>query len=169
MVIERTSVGLHGLQRPVAVAYEVGSGSTHLCGGRRSSPAMTPYWLSRPAATGSTPRCQLGAFVGLVPSESSSGAIQGLKTDHQDRQYPRPQTPDRARLVEHLPRGAASGTWSPTSRSPASWPAGARPWPCSRNSPARRPAWSTSVVEAARGATRETTVSSPDQPGEARL
>lgn len=28
----------------------------------------------------------------------------------------------------------ASGTWSPTSPSPASWPAGGGPWPCSRNS-----------------------------------
>ena len=114
----------------------------------------------------------IGSFVGLVPSEYSSGPVTGPGLDHQDRQHPRAPAAGRGRLAPPRPlRGrqdharplgarptsrtgprrcratgdctpagtpsahAASGTWSPTSPSPASWPAGAGPWPCSRSSP----------------------------------
>ena len=115
----------------------------------------------------------IGSFVGLVPSEYSSGPVTGPGLDHQDRQHPRPPTAGRGRLapprplpvgktmrdrwelatpaarargdagnrrlqrpLEHLHAPAASARRSPTSPSPASWPAGAGPWPCSRTSPA---------------------------------
>ena len=138
----------------------------------------------------------IGSFVGLVPSEYSSGPVPSAGLDHQDRQHPRPPAAGRGRLAPPRPlrrrqdharplgpgpgrrtcprrrgqpaaaRTAGSGsssdanaTRSPTSRSPASSPAGAGPWPSSRSSPPRS-ASSTSAVVAARGATRETPMSS---------
>ena len=140
----------------------------------------------------------IGAFLGLVPSEYSSGAVPGAGLDHQDRQRPRPPAAGRGGLAPPQARTAvrarrcgpggswprrrpgpaamqgnrrlhhrwvgsptgASGPWSPTSRSPASWPAGAGRWP----------SWTTDHPEyrfldprrlvAARGATRGTTMSS---------
>ena len=41
----------------------------------------------------------IGAYLGLVPSESSSGASRRQGVDHQDRQRPRPTAADRGRLA----------------------------------------------------------------------
>ena len=45
--------------------------------------------------TGST----IGAFVGLVPTEHSSGDVPSPGVDHQDRQHPRPPAAGRGRLA----------------------------------------------------------------------
>jgi hypothetical protein len=63
---------------------------------------------------------------------------------------------------------AASGTPSPTSRSPASWPAGAGRWP-SWTTKHPEAASSTEAVVAARGATRDTAMSSRSPWGAATL
>jgi hypothetical protein len=41
----------------------------------------------------------LGAFLGLVPSESSSEASGGVRADHEDGQQPRPAAAGRSRLA----------------------------------------------------------------------
>ena len=138
----------------------------------------------------------IGSFVGLVPTEHSSGSsrVQGSITKtgnshvrrllveaawhHRARYRVGKTMRDRWELAP--PAARARGDegnrrlhhrWvdvhrarkkrhrSPTSPSPASWPAGAGPWPCSRsNQPPtcfvdRRP------VVAARGATRDAAMS----------
>ena len=54
----------------------------------------------------------IGAYLGLVPTESSSGAVPLAGLDHQDRQRPRPPAADRSGLAppHALPRrgGAAA-------------------------------------------------------------
>ena len=45
----------------------------------------------------------IGSFVGLVPSEYSSGASTGSGIDHQDRQHPRASAAHRGRLAPPRP------------------------------------------------------------------
>ena len=45
----------------------------------------------------------IGSFVGLVPSEYSSGYLAGAGIDHQDRQHPRPPAAGRGRLAPPRP------------------------------------------------------------------
>ncbi|MEJ7704134.1 MAG: transposase [Geodermatophilaceae bacterium] len=45
----------------------------------------------------------IGSFVGLVPSEYSSGASRVAGLDHQDRQHPRPPAARRGRLAPPRP------------------------------------------------------------------
>ena len=134
----------------------------------------------------------IGSFVGLVPTEYSSGASRGRRA-----RSPRPATatpagcwsrppgttapvpspaetmrdrwelaspaagpgrcgqPAAAPAVGRVQRRAANGPWSPTSRSPASWPAGAGRWPSwTTDHPQRRFAEPRRLA-AARGVTRE--------------
>ena len=108
----------------------------------------------------------IGSYLGLVPSEHSSGDKRSPGWDHQDGQHPRPPAADRGRLAPQArlparqdhprpvgPSARAGGgpqpmpatgactpagsPWRPARRStpwpappsPASWPAGAGPWP----------------------------------------
>ena len=138
----------------------------------------------------------IGAYLGLVPTESSSGATRSQGVDHQDRQRPRPPAagrgglapphalPARARTLRRrwepaapaarAPRPAgqpaaarplgsvrrppANAPWSPTSRSPANWPAGAGRWPSSTtNTPQTVRMTITRWRRQRLGATRDTT------------
>ena len=78
------------------------------------------------------------------------GPVTGAGVDHQDRQQPPAPAPRNA-------------TRLPTSRSPANWPAGAGHWQSWWSSPARS-ASSTTTVAAARGAIRDSALSSAGQP-----
>ena len=67
----------------------------------------------------------IGSFVGLVPSEYSSGSLPGPGLDHQDRQHPRPPAAGRGRLAPPRPLPASArpcatgGTWPPQPPGPA--------------------------------------------------
>ena len=65
----------------------------------------------------------IGAYLGLVPTESSSGP-PAPRVDHQDRQRPRPPAAGRGRLApspRYSPRRdlRAAGTWPHRRRGPA--------------------------------------------------
>ena len=51
----------------------------------------------------------IGAYLGLVPTESSSGGVPVAGIDHQDRQRPRPPAADRSGLASpHSPTGVGA-------------------------------------------------------------
>jgi transposase len=58
----------------------------------------------------------MGAYLGLVPSESSSGASRSQGSNHQDRQRPRPQAADRSRLASPHALAAHRGAAPPPRR-----------------------------------------------------
>jgi transposase len=78
----------------------------------------------------------IGSFIGLVPSEYSSGQsrVQGAITKTGNTHLRRLLVEAGGCTTGGTPCVPATrGTRSPTSRSPANWPAGAGPWPSSRN------------------------------------
>ena len=60
----------------------------------------------------------IGAFVGLTPSEHSSGQSRGAGLDHQDRQRPRPPAAGRSRLAPPRPLPAREDDAATGGRSP---------------------------------------------------
>ena len=77
----------------------------------------------------------IGAFVGLVPTEYSSGAVTVAGLDHQDRQRPRPPAAGRGRLAPPHPLPRSGKTMRDR------WDAGhaGRPGPRRRGQPAAAP------------------------------
>ena len=68
----------------------------------------------------------IGAFVGLVPTEHSSGRLAVAGLDHQDRQHPRPPAAGRGGLAPPPPLPARQDHARPVGPGPASRP-GPRP------------------------------------------
>ena len=52
----------------------------------------------------------IGAYLGLVPTEYSSGSTRVAGRGHQDRQQPRPPAADRSRLASPTPISARTGS-----------------------------------------------------------
>ena len=64
----------------------------------------------------------IGSFVGLVPTEYSSGASRVQGVDHQDRQHPRPPAAGRGRLAPPAPLRGRQDHARPLGAGPAGRP-----------------------------------------------